>query len=203
MSRYRIFTLVYVLMVIAIPARGSVAHAGVLVGASFGYTHLSYPDDPSLTHDVVGIPGTAEWGQPGIRIGYLAPGGSWDLNADVGLVHWSSSFGIEQTAFELLPQAQANLRGGPGFRPFLNAGLGIRYEATPSWTRPVSATRPLFGAGIGVRRSVSDDHGFVRAELRYGYVPELTRELSPTSRVAFLAAHQFSVKLGFDLIVSR
>jgi hypothetical protein len=153
---------------------------------------------------VVGIPGTEEWGQPGIRIGYLAPGGLWDLNADVGLVHRSGTIGNDETTVELLPQVQANARGRGGFSPFVNGGVGIVYErASSSFTGSPTGTRPVFGAGIGVRKSVSDGHGLVRVELRYDHLSELVKVVSPFETFIFPATDMFSVKLGFDLLLAR
>ena len=106
MSRCRIIRAVQCAIVIASLAGGRAVRAEVVLGASFGYTHLSYPDTPQFKNDVVGIPGTGEWGQPGIRVGYHAPGGHWDLNADVGLVHVqrSGTIGTNETRGEVLPQ---------------------------------------------------------------------------------------------------
>src|SRR6266851_4293852 len=90
MSRCRIFRAVQVSIVIVSLASSAVAHADVAMGASFGYTHLSYSIfGQHPTNDVVAVPGSQEWEQPGLRVGYLSPGRRWDLNADIGLVHRS------------------------------------------------------------------------------------------------------------------
>src|SRR5438132_1299158 len=115
MSRCRIIRAVQVVIVIVSLAGAGAAGAEVALGTSFGYTHLSYPDLPHFRNDVVGIPGTEEWGQPGFRVGYLAPSGHWDLNADLGLVHRSGTIGSKETRVELLPQIQGNARGRGGF----------------------------------------------------------------------------------------
>jgi len=186
-------------------ASAGAAHAEVALGASFGYTHLSSNDDGFRSSvNVVGIPGTDEFTQPGIRVGYIAPGRLWDLNADVGLVHWSSSLGSHGTQIELLPQFQMNARGSGGFSAFGNGGVGVVYTTVPtSFTSSISATRTVFGAGIGVRKSISEDHGLLRVELRFDHVPKYTKEESPSSSFTFLAADLYSVKLGFDLLVAR
>jgi hypothetical protein len=203
MSRRRIRA-VQVAIVIVSLAGGGAAHAGVALGASFGYTHLTYPDLSDYANNVVGIPGTGEWHQPGIRVGYLAPGGQWDLNADVGLVRWSNSTGADVTTVVLLPQVQANARGRGGFSPFVNGGVGLVYEtALISFNSSIATTRPVLGAGIGVRKSVSDGHGLVRFELRYDHLPESVKKLSPSSTLTFFATHLFSIKLGFDLLLAR
>ena len=204
MNRCRIIHAVQVAIVIVSLAGGGAARAGVALGASFGYTHLSYPDLPHFTNDVVGIPGTEEWGQPGLRVGYLAPGGRWDLNADVGLVHRSGTVGNDETTVQLLPQVQANARGRGGFSPFVNGGVGIVHESASTLSNSsITATRPVFGAGIGVRKSVSEGHGLVRVELRYDHLPERVKDLSPSETFTFPATDLFSVKLGFDLRVAR
>ena len=209
MSRYRTTHAIQIAMLVIASLAGS-ARAGVSVGASFGYTHLYYSLSDEFAgsfhpkQDVVGIPGTQEWKQPGFRVGYLAPGDRWDINTDVGLMHLSGNFAYDETVFELLPQFQLNARSGGGSRPFVNGGVGIEYET--AFLGPndyVSATRPVVGTGIGVRKSVSDGHGQLRAELRYDYLPESKKVLSPTSSLTFPTTHMFSVKLGFDLLVAR
>ncbi len=204
MSRCRIIRAVQFAIVIVSLTGGRAARAEVALGASFGYTHLSYPDTPRFNNDVVGLPGTGEWGQPGIRVGYLAPSGRWDLNADVGLVHVQrSGTSTDETTVEVLPQIQANARGRGGFSPFVNGGVGFVHETVlTAYGSSISTTRPVFGAGIGVRRSVSDGHGLVRVELRYDHLPERVTELTPSDSFTFLATNMFSVKFGFDLLVA-
>lgn len=205
MSRCSIIRAVQVAIIIVVSLAGDgAARAEVVLGASlFGYTHLSYPDIPHISNDILGIAGNEEWGQPGIHVGYLTRGHHWDLNVDVGLVHQSGTLGRE-TRFELLPQVQANARGRGGFSPFVNGGVGIEHEsAATSLNSSIGTTRPVFGVGIGVRKSVSDGHGLVRVELRYGHLPERVKEESPNSTAVFLATNLISVKLGFDLLVAR
>ena len=203
MSRSRIIRAIQVATVI-VSLTGGAARADVSLGASFGYTHLSYPDLPNFSNDVVGIPGTQTWGQPGLRVGYLAPNGRWDVNADIGLVHRSGTIGNDERSVQLLPQIQANLGPRDGINPFINGGVGIIHErASTSATSSITATRPVFGAGIGLKKSVSEGHGLVRVELRYDRVSESVKELSPTATFTFPATNLFSVKLGFDLLVAR
>lgn len=204
MSHSSIVRAVQIAVVIVSLAGGGVARAGVTLGASFGYTHLSYPDVPELMNDIIGVPGSETWKQPGLRVGYLAPSGRWDLNADVGLVHRSGTPFSDETSIELMPQVQANAPGRGGFSPFVNGGVGLVHERrSVSATRSTSATRPVFGAGIGVRKSVSDGHGLLRVELRYDHLPKHERELGPFTTFTFFATNMFSVKLGFDLLLAR
>lgn len=188
---------------------GRAARADVAVGASFGYTHFSYPNSPHFKDDILGLPGTQAWGQPGLRVGYLARGGRWDLNADVGLVtvHHSGTIGADETTIEALPQVQVNLPSWRGVSPFVNGGVGVVHEtALTAYGSSFTATRPLFGAGIGLRKSVSDGHGFIRAEFRYDHLPERVVDLTPSDSsdsFTFLATDLFSAKLGFDLVVAR
>jgi len=211
MGRCRIFravqcAIVVVSLVVVSLVGGRSARAEVVLGASFGYTHFSYPDSPRFKDDVLGLPGTQAWGQPGLRIGYLARGGRWDLNADVGLVtvHHSGTIGADETTVEALPQVQANAPSWRGLSPFVNGGVGIVYEtALTAYGGSFTATRPVFGAGIGLRKPVSDGHGFVRAEFRYDHLPERVTGLSPSDNFTFPATDLFSVKLGFDLVVAH
>jgi len=185
---------------------GRSARAEVVLGASFGYTRLSYPDSPRFKDDVLALPGAQAWGQPGLRVGYLARGGRWDLNADVGLVtvHHTGTVGGDETTIEALPQIQVNAPGWRGLSPFVNGGVGIVHEtALTSYGGSFTATRPVFGAGIGLRKPVSDGHGFIRAEFRYDHLPERVTTPSYSASFTFPATDLFSVKLGFDLVVAH
>lgn len=205
MGRCRILRTVQCAVVVVSLIGGRAARAEVVLGASFGYTHLSYPDEPRFKDDVLGLPGAQAWGQPGLRIGYHAPGGRWDLNADVGFVsvHHSGTLS-DQTMAEALPQVQVNLPGWRGLSPFVNGGAGIVHEtALSAYGGSFTVTRPVFGAGIGLRRPVSDGHGFIRAEFRYDHLPERVTDMSPYDDFTFPATDLLSIKLGFDLVVAH
>ena len=206
MGRSRIINAVQCAIVVVSLVGGRSARAEVVLGASFGYTYLSYPDSPAFNDNVLGLPGAQAWGQPGLRVGYLARSGRWDLNADVGLVsvHHSGTISADETTVGLLPQIQANAPSWRGVSPFVNGGVGIVHEtALTAYGESFAATRPVFGAGIGLRKPVSDGHGFVRAEFRYDHLPERVTSLSPLDTFTFPATDMFSVKLGFDLVVAK
>jgi len=206
MGRCRILRAAQCAIVFVSLVSGSSARAEVVLGASFGYTHFSYPDSRHFTDDVLGLPGTQAWAQPGLRIGYRARGGRWDLNADVGLVtvHHSGTIGADESTVEALPQIQVNAPSWRGLSAFVNGGVGVIYEtALTAYGGSFNATRPVFGAGIGLRKPVSDSHGFVRAELRYDQMPKRVTGLSPSDNFTFPATELFSVKLGFDLVVAH
>jgi hypothetical protein len=209
MGRCRILRAVQCAIVVVSLVGGRAAWAGVAIGASFGYTHFSYPNSPHYKDDVLGLPGTQARGQPGLRIGYLARGGRWDLNADVGLVtvHHSGTISANETTVEALPQVQVNAPSWHGLNPFVNGGVGVVHEtALTTYGSSFTATRPVFGAGIGVRKPVSDGHGLIRAELRYDHLPEHVTGLTPYDSFdsfTFPATDLFSVKLGFDLVVAH
>jgi hypothetical protein len=191
---------------ILIASLAPAARAEVALGASFGYTHVSYSAQglQDFKNDVFAIPGTESWGQPGVRVGYIAPGRRWDLNADIGLVHKSSTVFYDETTIEVLPQFQLNGRDRGGYSPFVNGGVGVDYATVPtSNSHSTGASRPLFGAGLGMRKSVSDGHGLIRIELRYDHLPEHVKETAPGSSIIFNATNMFSVKLGFDLLVGK
>src|SRR5689334_20913966 len=63
----------------------AVARAEITLGASSGYTHVSYTssDLRNLKNDIFGIPGTGDGFQPGFRVGYVEPRHHWELNTDV------------------------------------------------------------------------------------------------------------------------
>jgi hypothetical protein len=118
-------------------------------------------------------------------------------------VHHSGSIGADETTIEAQPQFEANAPSWRGLSPFVNGGVGIVYEtALTAYGGSFNATRPVYGAGIGLRKQVSDGHGFVRAEFRYDHLPERVTGLSP-SNFTFPATGLFSVKFGFDLVVAH
>jgi len=85
--------------------------------------------------------------------------------------------------------------------------VGVVHEtALTVYGSSFTATRPVFGAGIGLRKPVSDGHGFVRAEFRYDHLPERVAGLTPydsSDSFTFPATDLISVKLGFDLVVAH
>lgn len=183
---------------------GSSASAEVSLGASFGYTHLSYRNTAQVTNNVFGVPGTQEWGQPGLRVGYLAPGDRWNVNIDVGLVHRFGSIGMDETTFQLLPQFQFNEQSRGGVIPFFSGGLGVQHEtAVVSSSTSVTATRPVLSVGLGVRKSVSHGNGLVRIELDYAHLFDQVVEIGPSTTLTFPTTSVISVKLGFDLLVVK
>lgn len=182
------------------------ARAGVVVGASFGYTHLSYhvfDDLDNVGQDAIGFPGAQQWGQPGLRVGYVAPNRRWDVNTDIGLVHISSGELGHQTTLQLQPQLQVNGRERNGYCPFVNAAAGIVYDSVPvSFDESRSVTRPVVGAGLGMRKSVSEGHGLIRVELRYDHKPKHEID-EPQGAFIFPGTDMYSVKFGFDLFVAQ
>ncbi len=205
MGRCRILRAVCAIVIVSLTG-GRSAGAEVVLGASFGYTRLSYPDYPRFKDDVLGLPGAQAWGQPGLRVGYVSRGGRWDLNADIGLmsVDHTGIVGSEETTVEALPQIQVNAPSWRGLSPFVNGGVGIVHEtALTAYGGSLAATRPVFGAGIGLRKPVSDGHGFIRAEVRYDHLPERVTAPNSSANFTFPATDLFSVKLGFDLVVAH
>jgi len=194
---------VQILVVIILLASAEEAHAQATLGASFGYSHLSYTPEFDASNDVIGIPNLQDWGQPGLRIGYLFPGSEWAVNTDVGFFHRSGTVGPDLTSFEMLPQVQLSPWTRNGYSPFASVGVGLEHETADFGSSSDAATRATFGAALGVRKSVSKSKGFLRAELRYDYLPKSEKALSPSASVIYPETNAFSVRLGFDLVLSR
>lgn len=206
MRRSSIVRSVLAVIILAGLAHAGPVHAAATIGASFGYTRVSYPDAPGYSNDVIGLPGASAWGQPGLRVAYLSPDGRWNLLADFGLVsvHRSGSTGTDEETIEALPQFQVSAPAWQGFSPFVNAGVGVVREAVlTAYGDGFSTTRPVFGGGLGVRRAVSEGHGFIREEFHYEQLPARTIGPSKSYEFTFPATNLYSLKLGFDLQVAR
>jgi hypothetical protein len=151
---------------------------------------------PDFSNNIIAVPGSEEWGQPGFRVGYLSPKGRWDVNVDLGFVHRSGPIFEDMTTFDLYPQLQYNFPS-EGFSPFINGGIGIHHESALGLD--LSSSRPIFGVGAGLRKPVSNAHGFIRGEVRYDHIPDDEEEISPGNVFTFPTTDLLSVKLGFDL----
>jgi len=121
------------------------AHAQATLGASLGYSHFSYPDESDVSNNVVGILNAQDWGQPGLRAGYLFPDGKWALNADIGLSCRSGTVGPDLTSLEVLPQVQLSPWSRSGYSPFASVGEAPEQETADFGPEGVSTARATLG----------------------------------------------------------
>jgi hypothetical protein len=153
------------------------------VGPNVGFSVLSSGGE-SLTS--FGLPNggglLAGSVQPGLRIGFVAPGGQYDVYLDTGLNVLS---GGGETIHSLLGtfNFQYNFSPVVATTPYVTAGAGFARVGGGG----DSETNGLFGGGFGVRHRISDGHGALRGEARYDRL-----RLSD-------GANGFGVKLGVDL----
>jgi hypothetical protein len=153
------------------------------VGSNVGFSVLSSGGE-SVTSIGLPIGGGLFVGsvQPGLRIGFVAPGGQFDVYLDSGLNILS---GGGESVHSLLGtfNFQYNFSPEVATTPYVTAGAGFaRIGGSGS-----SETDGLFGGGFGVRHRISDGHGALRGEARYD-------RLSLSD-----GANGFGVKLGVDL----
>ena len=182
-------TLALALLLLAVPALADSTEApgvwtigpnigiGVVTGGGSSLVSLSIP-----THATFFFGGV----QPGLRIGYVNPGGGSDIYLDTDIEYAStegtSFYGLTNT---LNFQKNFSPRTVSG-SPYLTGGAGFKLVGGDG----DSQTNAILGVGLGVRRAISDRHGAVRSELRYDRV---------TGANGDPALNSFTIKFGVDV----
>lgn len=182
--RSRCLPIALVCCVIATPAL-----AGTLgLGANLGFSSIN-PEN-GRDAQVVAWPSSVIGFQPGFRLSYIADSGTHEGYLDSGLLRLSGG-GEATTYVELSGNYQYNFASGGRTRPYLTAGVGIFHVSLSSdFGGDESGTSALFGGGVGIRHSVSADHGSLRFEARFDRVEESD---------VIGAAGVFGFKFGYDL----
>ena len=168
----------------------SIAHSGTLtIGPNLG---VGVVDEPGTGGDAVTSVGVPNGGgmvfgslQPGLRFGYVPESGQFDVYLDTGLNYSRTRESSFKTILGSL-NLQYNLAPDATTTTYAVLGAGLSHIGD----RYASMTDLIVGAGVGLRRMVSEEHGAVRAELRYD------RLIGDPSSIDL---NSFALKLGVDL----
>lgn len=177
----------------------SVATAGVaeaghsLLGLNIGTSLVSIND---VTLGTTTVTGQGASLIPGLRVGYSDDASSFEVVVDVSGFFEPSRNGLpHQYDYSLMASADDAMISGETTSFFITGGIGFQRFDRDVW----SATREVYGGGVGLRRSVSDDRGALRAELRFDHAPERSVDVAGVGPVVVPEANAVSLKLGFDL----
>lgn len=157
---------------------------------SFG-AHLSAGNiqsgETSGSSTVLAIPSNALTYQPAFRVAFGDPRHKHDGYLDLGTLvidEAGSTLSLVVASLNYQHVFVASAVGGP----FANVGVGFLREGSEVRT----SIKPSYGAGLGYRRLIRDDHGALRVEARVDYLQgddELGRPDLTT----------LGFRLGFDL----
>jgi len=181
MSR-RLVIVPLVVLLAAAPARA----VSWSMGTQFGIASITSGGDAGKS-TVVGWPASAITYQPGLRVGAGNARHTRDVTLDSGLFLLDEA-GSTLSLFTATLSYQHVVKPEWPWSPFGNIGLGTYREDSAS--RTFSSRK--WGAGLGIRHAVRDDHGALRVELRYDY---LNRD-SGSGRPAL---NTVGLQFGFDL----
>jgi hypothetical protein len=184
------FILPALLLAAPLHAAESAGSAQWSIGPNLGFSVLSSTDNVPSSFGF-GLPsgGGPVFGtvQPGLRLGWLASGGTLEIYADTGMNFTHTSGNSFYAVLNTL-NVQRNFSSKTVTTPYVTAGAGFATLGGAGTTQ----TNAIFGLGFGLRHRVSDGHGVVRAELRYD-------RLSGTGSNASI--NSIGVKSGVDLLL--
>lgn len=191
--RSRIAFLVLVLpCLLPLPAR-----AQILVGPnleasywSFG-SHEALYDATDLSGSVVGIGGN--YLVPGLRLGYLCPGGRLEIVSDLGL-QMEQVFDIGYTRILATPGLEYMVLADRNTTPYFGASVGVLHVSSDYGSHTSNA---ILGGAIGVRHRVASGHGALRAEFRVDHF------FQDDHSDSFSPDNTFGIRFGADLLVTR
>ncbi len=148
----------------------------VLTGSGSSLVSVAWPGSSNLFFGGV---------QPGFRLGYVAGDDRFDAYLDTGFGLWSAEGSTLYSTTNTL-NVQKNFSSSPNATPYVTGGIGFDLIGGEG----ASQTRAVLGAGLGVRRPISDGHGSVRTEFRYDRL---------TGADGGPGLNSFQVKFGVDL----
>ena len=162
------------------------AAASWSLGTQLGIAYLSTAANEG-TSTAVAFPSNALTYEPGLRVALGNDRHSRDLMLDTGWFLLDEA-GSKLSLFVAMASYQHVFRTQWDWSPFANAGAGVYREDAAT----VTHTSGRYGAGIGVRHVVREDHGALRLEARYDHLNENRESGRPT-----LAT--WGLRFGFDL----
>ena len=184
--RFRLLLLV----LLVFPCAAGSARAQVFVGPNLEWSHFSFPEAfRDESGNVVSIGGF--YLQPGLRLGYLFPGGILAASVDAGVQseHLGS---FKYTSVIVEPTLAYLFRADHATSPYAGVSTGLEHLSSLE-----HFTRPIVGGAVGVRRRVSAGHGFVRGELRYDHF------MKRDTKGFVVPENTVGLRIGLDLVLSR
>ena len=155
-------------------------------GTQLDIAYISSADKKG-TSTVVAFPSNALTYEPGLRVALGNDRHTNDVMLDSGWFLLDEA-GSTLSLFVAMANVQHVFRPEWNWSPFANAGAGVYREDAAT----VTHTSGRYGAGIGVRHVVHEDHGALRFEARYDHLNENRESGRPT-----LAT--WGLRFGFDL----
>lgn len=175
---------------LALPAGPAMA-ARTSFGANWGLTihHIQGGDNTTI----IGIPAEVSSFQPGIRIGVSDEKMRNELYFDTGFSLLSGGGSLH--TIEVTANYQYTFPSEKLSSPYLTVGAGAISEGVDVGFGSVSAVSAVFGAGVGVRTRLQNDHGAFRVEARVDRITEGKDGVN----VLIDKATLYGIKAGFDL----
>ncbi len=167
------------------------ASAQVFVGPNVEWNYLQYPEDGfDDSGSMITVGGN--YLNPGLRLGYLLPGGVWTVATDIG-IQSEHSGSYKYTNVLLQPTVGYVLLSERTTSPYLAVSAGWHHTSYPF----ADVSRWAAGGAVGVRRRVAAGHGVIRAELRYEHYTE------KDTGGFVLPEAVFGLRVGCDLLLTR
>src|SRR5262245_53771313 len=157
------------------------------LGSHLGFTHITNGEESSGSSNVSGWPSSTIAYQPALRVGVSDSSHAHEVILDSGLLLIDEG-GSDFSQFTALLGYQHTFLASRAFAPFASASIGLFREGGVDG----ASTDLMYGFGVGGRRTVSERHGAVRAEIRYDRLGNDPRTGRPELRF-------MSIRLGFDL----
>lgn len=178
-------------------ALGHSAHAADWsIGTNLGLTSISPDDGDQIT--AVAIPAAVGGLQPGLRVGYALDNPRHELFVDTGVLFYSTDT-FTNNALEMTGNYQWNFGPDRVLAPYLTTGFGFLFQSNELGSTDVSGTSAVLGVGLGIRRSIANRAGSLRAELRF----DRMTEAKDGAVVVVPEGNAISLKLGYDLWLRR
>jgi hypothetical protein len=168
------------------------ACAQMLVGPNLEWSYWSFPKATFGVKSGSAVSVGGYYLSPGLRVGYLFPGGAVTALGDVGIQHEAIE-SIKYTNIVFEPGLAYAFMSKSTASPIVGVCVGWHHI----FDAGVAMTRPLVGASAGVRYRVAAGHGLIRAELRYDHFT------STDTKEFVLPQDIVGLRLGADLLLTK
>ena len=187
--RVRPFCLI--LTILAFGARPAIAQ--VTVGPNIEWSYWKFPSHFSDESGNTLSMGSSEI-SPGLRVGYLFPGGSSTLALDAGIQVFHFGGHNVYTNVVVEPMLAYAFLREQATSPYVSLSTGWRRIEQGGGS---DVTCPALGGALGIRHRVAAGHGFIRGELRYDHF------FQKDNASSVIAESIVGLRLGCDLLLSK